>query len=233
MHEHAHALGRGGLGAVFGSKKLKVVSATSPGPLEAGGSGAIRREPSRGDQAGRTEAPSTRNYHLYGTPVMVALINEAGAFPTDFFATGTAPHRATLEVERWREWCTVESDACPPCPLRCRKRLIVTEGPEAGREIHGPEYETLYAFGGSCLVEQALDVAKLNERCNLLGIDTMSTGNLVAVAIKARQAGHLADGPGPATSKASAACSTRSPRARLSWAIRSPRGWIRPLRSLA
>ena len=45
------------------------------------------------------------------------------------------------------------------------------------------------------MVEHARDVARLNERCNLLGLDTISAGNLVAVAIKARQLGRLADGP--------------------------------------
>jgi aldehyde:ferredoxin oxidoreductase len=61
--------------------------------------------------------------------------------------------------------------------------------------MNAPEYETLYAFGGSCMVEHAVDVARLNEICNLLGLDTMSTGNLVAVAIKARELGRLPEGP--------------------------------------
>jgi aldehyde:ferredoxin oxidoreductase len=194
MHENAHTLGRGGLGAVFGSKKLKVFTVTSSGPLKA------ETEPRfvemrRHVASQAMEAPATRNYHLYGTPVMVALVNEAGAFPTDFFTKGAAPHRATLEVERWHEWCTVENLTCPPCLLQCRKVLTITEGPEAGRHIHGPEYETLFAFGGSCMVEHALDVAKLNERCNLLGLDTMSTANLVGAAIKATELGRLSDGP--------------------------------------
>jgi aldehyde:ferredoxin oxidoreductase len=73
--------------------------------------------------------------------------------------------------------------------------LTITQGPEAGRHIHGPEYETIFAFGGSCMVEHALDVAKLNERCNLLGLDTMSTANLVSAAIKATELGRLSDGP--------------------------------------
>ena len=194
MHERAHTLGRGGLGAVFGSKKLKCLSVTSSGPLKLEPQEQFAER--RREVAKRaSEAPSTRNYLLYGTPVMVGLVNEAGAFPTDFFAKGAAPHRSTLEVEHWNEWCTVETDSCPPCQLRCRKRLTLTMGPEAGREIHGPEYETLYAFGGSCMVEHALDVAKLNERCNLLGLDTMSTANLAAVAIKARERGHLSEGP--------------------------------------
>jgi aldehyde:ferredoxin oxidoreductase len=194
MHERAHCLGRGGIGAVLGSKRVKAISVTSSGPLKS--------EPQQQFAECRRkvvddakDSPATRNYHLYGTPVMVGLVNAAGAFPTDFFEGGEAPHRATLEVERWTEWCRIESDSCPPCQLRCRKRLIVTEGPDAGREIHAAEYETLYAFGGSCMVERAFDVARLNERCNLLGMDTMSAGNLAAIAIKAREAGHLTEGP--------------------------------------
>ena len=195
MHEQAHSLGRGGLGAVFGSKMLKAVSVTSPGPVknEAQEQFAVtRREVSKlagglPDCRPPTTASAPRSWW--------ASLNEAGAFPTDFFTKGAAPHRATLEAEHWPEWATIENDTCPPCPLRCRKRLTLTEGPEAGREIHGPEYETLYAFGGSCMVEHARDVAKLNERCNMLGIDTMSGGNLVAAAIKAEQLGLLEDGP--------------------------------------
>jgi len=196
MHDEAHTLGRGGLGAVFGSKKLKAVSATSPGGLK----------PQTQEQFVQTrrdvsklalDSPTATAYHNYGTPVMVSLLNAAGTFPTDFFTKGSAPHRATLEAEHWPEWAVVEHDTCPPCPLRCRKRLTFKNGPEAGRELHGPEYETLYAFGGSCMVEHARDVAKLSERCNRLGIDTISGANLVAVAIKAKQLGLLADAPDP------------------------------------
>lgn len=201
MHEQAHSLGRGGLGAVFGSKRLKALTVTSAGSLRSKAQDEFaEHRRSVGNYA--KESPATHNYILYGTPVMVRVLNDAGAFPTDFFAGGEAPHRATLEAEHWPEWARIESDSCPPCQLRCRKRLIVTEGPRAGLEIHGAEYETLYAFGGSCMVEHALDVARLNERCNLLGMDSISAGNLAGIGIKARQAGHLPDGPEPGDTEA-------------------------------
>ena len=194
MHEKAHTLGRGGLGAVFGSKLLKAVSATSPG--------ATRPESQEQFVTTRKElaalavdSPTATTYHKFGTPVMVALLNEAGTFPTDFFLKGVAPHRRTLEVEHWLEWSTKESDTCSPCPLRCRHRYTLTQGPETGREYHQPEYETIYTFGGSCMVEDVRDVMKLNEICNRLGIDTISGGNLVAAAIKAKQLGLLEDAP--------------------------------------
>ena len=120
--------------------------------------------------------------------MMVALLNEAGGFPAGYWTEGTVAHRATLEAEHYPEWATVETGTCPPCPMRCRRHLTITEGPEAGREIHGPEYETLYSFGGLCMVEHARDVLLLHEECNRLGIDTISAGNLVALAIEAGSA---------------------------------------------
>jgi aldehyde:ferredoxin oxidoreductase len=201
MHERAHSLGRGGLGAVFGSKKLKALSVTSPGPLKAIAQEQFA-EQRRAIGNYAKESPATQNYIRYGTPVMVKVVNDAGAFPTDFYEKGEAPHRATLEADRWPEWARIESEGCPPCPLRCRKRLIVTEGPHNGLEIHQAEYETLYTFGGSCMVEHALDVARLNERCNLMGVDSISAGNLAGIAIKAGQAGHLAKAPQPGDTEA-------------------------------
>ena len=196
MHEQAHTLGRGGMGAVLGSKKVKAVSVTSPGALKLEAQEqfvATRREVSKL----ASESPAAANYRRFGTPMVVAVMNEAKGFPTDFFTKSVAPHRATLESEHWPEWAKVESDTCPPCPLRCRKRLTLLDGPEAGREMHGPEYETLYVFGGSCMVEHARDVARLNERCNILGMDTISAGNLVALAMKGKQLGLVDDGPAP------------------------------------
>ena len=196
MHEQAHTLGRGGMGAVLGSKRVKAITVTSPGPLKLETQEqfvATRRDVSKL----ASESPASANYRRFGTPLMVAVMNEAKGFPTDFFTRSVATHRATLEAEFWPDWAKVDSDTCPPCPMRCRKRLTLLEGPEAGREMHGPEYETLYVFGGSCMVEHASDVARLNEVCNTLGIDTISSGNLVALAMKGTQLGLVAGGPAP------------------------------------
>jgi aldehyde:ferredoxin oxidoreductase len=194
MHEEAHALGRGGLGAVLGSKKVKAISITSKGPVkgEAGETFAAARLAITKVAA---DSPVANNYRRLGTPMMVAVLNEAGAFPADFWSKGRVAHRGTLEAEGWPAWAKVENDTCNPCPMRCRKKLTLLEGPEAGTTLHGPEYETLYVFGGSCMVAHARDVARLNERCNRLGLDTISSGNLLGFAIKARELGTVDGGP--------------------------------------
>ncbi len=192
--EGDHALGRGGMGAVFGSKRLKAVTVTSAGPVRAKGSEAF--DAVRKAVSGlATDSPTAGAYRRFGTPMMVAVLNEAGSFPTDYWSTGRAPHRAALEAENYPTWAKVETGTCPPCPVRCRRHLTVLEGPNAGREIHGPEYETLYSFGGLCQVQTAEEVVLLHEQCNRLGMDTMSAGNVVALAIKAGQNGTIATAP--------------------------------------
>jgi len=194
MHEEAHALGRCGLGAVFGSKKLKALSVSSPGP--------VRREASEAFAATRlavsrlaADSPVANKYKKFGTPMMVAIMNDAGAFPADAWTKGRVSHRGSLEAEGWPAWAKVDSDTCNPCPMRCRKRLTILEGEEAGTVMHGPEYETIYAFGGSCMVTQARDVMRLNERCNRLGMDTISAGNILSLAMKGKELGRIDEGP--------------------------------------
>lgn len=201
--EKDHALGRGGLGAVFGSKNVKAITVTSPGPL--------RAEPGEAFEAVRravsklaTESPAANAYRSFGTPMMVAVLNEAGAFPTGYWESGHAAHRSDLEAENFSTWAKVETGTCPPCPIRCRRHLTILEGPHAGREVHGPEYESLYSFGGLCMVKHAQDVLFLHEECNRLGMDTMSAGNLVSLAMKAAETGRLPDDDAPKPGDAAA-----------------------------
>jgi len=192
--EKHHSLGRGGLGAVFGSKRLKAVTVTSPGPerpQSLPAFDAVRRNVSK--QA--TDSPVATKYRGLGTPMMVAVLNEVGGFPAAYWSQGTVPFRSTLEAENFPEWATVATDTCPPCPMRCRRRITITEGSESGRVVHGPEYETLYSFGGLCEIQHARDVLLLHELCNVLGMDTISAGNLVALAMEAGRAGTLAEAP--------------------------------------
>lgn len=202
MHDQAHTLGRCGLGAVFGSKKLKALTVTSPGlPRHEAGEAFVRMRREVAELAAKS--PIGAASRTYGTAATTALTNRLGGFPADFFTKGTVPHHEALEAESWAEWATREHLPCPPCPLRCRKRLSLTEGPESGRLIHGPEYETINSFGGSCMVQHARDVAMLNEHCNRLGLDTISSGNLVAAAIKARELSLAKNGPAAGAAPAS------------------------------
>jgi aldehyde:ferredoxin oxidoreductase len=67
---------------------------------------------------------------------------------------------------------------CLGCPVRCSNINRLKKG-RAGIEIDGPEYETIYAFGGLCMIPTIEDIIRINDLCDRLGMDTISTGNIV------------------------------------------------------
>lgn len=126
-------------------------SPASDKDLDIASHGALTYPPLRGEFAANrgkvfklaTEAPVAASYRRLGTPMMVSMFNEAGVFPGGFPTKGNVEHRRELEAENWGDWAKIETDTCPPCPMRCRKRLVIRTGPDAGRELHAPEYETV------------------------------------------------------------------------------------------
>ena len=67
----------------------------------------------------------------------------------------------------------------------------VKEGPHKGMTLEGPEYETIYAFGGLCLIKSIEDILYLNDICDRLGMDTITAGNLAGFAIEASKRGKI------------------------------------------
>jgi aldehyde:ferredoxin oxidoreductase len=75
--------------------------------------------------------------------------------------------------------------------MACGRLSTVKSGRHAGLQVEGPEYETIYTFGGLCMVDNIEDIAYLNDLCDRLGIDTISAGNLVALTIEAALQGKI------------------------------------------
>ena len=186
-----HHAGRTGVGAVMGSKKVKAVVFR----------GNSRRQPAAPDLLashwrGITEISKTHAgvaaYRKYGTPMMVRLTNQARAFPTRYWSRGSRDDwEREISADALLEKCRVKSIACPRCVMACCKHTEVLSGRHAGLVIKGPEYETIYAFGGLCMVKHIEDIIFLNHLCGRLGIDTITAGNLVAFAMLASERGVL------------------------------------------
>jgi len=75
--------------------------------------------------------------------------------------------------------------------MACGKISEIKEGRHQGLRIRGPEYETLYAFGGLCMVTSIEEIIYLNDLCDRLGMDTITAGNLAAFAIEAAKRGKI------------------------------------------
>ena len=183
-NDYWRSAGRTGAGAVLGSKKIKGVVFH----------GNQRRSVARTDlldklwketgSKAKTDA-GVMAYKKLGTPMMVAVLNKVGAFPTRYWSSGTFDRWRSISAEALLEQCKVRPRACPKCFMACGKLTEVIDGRHKGLRIEGPEYETIYAFGGLCMIDDIREIAYLNDLCDRLGVDTMTAGNLAAFTIEA------------------------------------------------
>ncbi|MFH1321402.1 MAG: aldehyde ferredoxin oxidoreductase family protein [Bacteroidota bacterium] len=186
MNEKNHAAGRAGVGAVMGSKKLKAV-------VVHGSKKTLVANKEATDTAineWRTyigEAPLTKDtLKEYGTPVLVDIINSLGAFPTRNFQEGVFVDAESISAVTFKELYFVKRQPCHGCPIGCAR---LTHTPT--REGKGPEYETIWAFGALCGINDLEKIIHANYNCNELGIDTISTGNTIACAMELSEKGLL------------------------------------------
>ncbi len=176
--------GRTGVGAVLGSKKVKGIVFH----------GTARKSPANPERLDRVwhsllklakGNPLVTAYQTMGTPMLVGMMNVIGGFPTKYWSQGSLPGWEKISAEGIQAYCTTKSHACPYCFMACGKLTTIKEGPHKGLTILGPEYETIYAFGGLCMIDDIGEIIYLNDLCDRLGIDTVTAGNLAAFTIEA------------------------------------------------
>ena len=188
--EGHRAFGRGGLGAVLGSKNLKGIAVRGTGdPPQPANPHAFKREvklvlevlrrnPVTGDSLGR-----------YGTPMLVTPVNKAGIFPLKNFQEGFSEEAEKLSGEELMRAFEVRRYACYGCPIGCGR---LTRLPD-GRFTGGPEYESIWALGPNCGLFDLKAIAHLNDLCNRYGLDTISMGGTLAFALEAFERGLITE----------------------------------------
>jgi aldehyde:ferredoxin oxidoreductase len=187
---HRH-FGRMGSGAVMGSKKLKAIAVVGTGDVEVSDPEGLKNYVRTLNRRIK-ENPSTGVvYPQSGTPSFVKAGNELGVFPSHYWHRGQAKHKERLTFDYMREKTLVKQARCFGCTIGCAHVNRIQDGPYAGIEIDGPEYETIYAFGGLCDVGDIREVIKLNDVCDRFGIDTISTGNVLGLLMDATEQGRL------------------------------------------
>jgi len=175
--------GRTGMGAVMGSKKLKAIVFHGDKQPEIADSQLLEDLVEEILQKGKVD-PVARRYKELGTPMLVTITNQARAFPTEYWSMGTIEGWEKISGETMITRFRVKPKACPRCFLACGKLTLITEGRHKGLTIEGPEYETIYSFGGLCKILDLGEIAYLNNLCDRLGVDTITTGNLIALCME-------------------------------------------------
>ena len=184
--------GRGGLGAVMGSKGLKFIIVDDADAEDVAIADSETFERGRKKMAeALTEHAITKPkgaLNSYGTAVLVNIINEAGALPTRNFRTGRFEGAAKIageaifEGNKERTGAELYNHACSPgCIIRCSNTWHRADGSEHTSCL---EYESAWALGANCGIDDLDQVAELNQLCNEYGLDTIEVGGTLAVAME-------------------------------------------------
>jgi len=188
--DRTHIAGRGGVGAVMGSKNLKALVAHGRNSIEA-------TDPDRFKELATAfrkkvlENPGAKMRHDLGTVMWVRLANEAGFLPTRNFQSGVFEGADSISGERMRDEFVIAHTACYACGIACGKTTRFEKGKHAPLEVDGPEYETTALLGSNCGIDDLGAIAKSSQLCDDLGLDTISAGGSIAFAIEASEKGIL------------------------------------------
>lgn len=193
INENDRASGRGGTGAVGGSKKLKAIVVKAPRKYtEAQDTEAFKKAHEQAlatimDEKNIT-APKKGGLSLYGTNVLMNITASIGALPTRNSQTTSFAQAEEVSGEKIRETILVAEPTCHACPVACKKEVEVTYNGEKIR-TESYEYETAWAFGPHSGNADRESIAYMIYQCNKYGMDTIEMGNCLATYMEVSQKG--------------------------------------------
>jgi aldehyde:ferredoxin oxidoreductase len=178
------AYGRGGAGAVMGSKNLKAVVLIGKQKLKIANEDTFKEINNR-CRANIKKHPMVGKEGIFpkiGTMMTVALTQATGTLPTRNWQENTFDHAAQIDGHAFEKYI-VRPRACFACPIGCSRDSKVKQ---KGAEIitEGPEYETMYAFGPHCEIKDPAVIIAADKLCDDYGMDTISCGSVIGFAME-------------------------------------------------
>ncbi len=186
MNDRQRSLARGGPGAVMGSKNLKAIVVAGDQKNSAADRELFRFMLYETGKLLKASPLTSQALPEFGTSVVMNVVNEIGALPTRNFQASQFEGVENISGERLTETLLVHKQACWACPIACT-RVTRTEKAEG----EGPEYETTWAFGAQCGIDQLEAITEANYLCNDLGLDTISTGSTIGCAMEMAERGMI------------------------------------------
>jgi len=192
VNNRGRSIGRGGLGAVMGAKKLKAVVVAGHGAQRPAVADAERLEfiVYEAEKVLKANPITSQALPEFGTSVLVNVLNQAGAFPTRNFRESQFEQADRISGEMLKRDHVQKRAACRGCVIGCARRT--TAGGQSGE---GPEYESIWALGGDCGVGDLTAIVQANYACNRAGMDTITMGSTIACAMELTEEGLLPGGP--------------------------------------
>ena len=194
LNDKYRAAGRSGVGAVMGSKNLKAIVVRGTGKLSPAREEETKKVLKNVRKKIRENEVTSKGLPTYGTSILVNLINQSGIYPTNNFQESYFETADKTSGETLAEKYLVKNMACFGCPITCGRYSKADDV-----EGEGPEYETIWAYGASCGVDDLPAIIKANKLCNEYGLDTISAGATIACAMELYEKGIIGseeiDGP--------------------------------------
>ncbi len=186
--EYNRQAGRGGAGAVMGSKNLKAIALRGSKPVAV-------NDPTRFMNACKKafieleESPDVDAFRVAGTASSVEYANETGLLPHKNYQNGTFSNASKLGDKGQSKHLWLGSSACMGCPIRCSKIGAVRTGKYKGIVTDIIEYESAALIGSNLDISDIKAVAHLVKLCDLYGMDSMSAGSVIGFAMEACEKG--------------------------------------------
>ena len=184
MNDAERSLARGGPGAVMGSKQLKAIVVEGKGRNTPVDRDLFRFVLYEATKLLKANPITSQALPEFGTAVIMNVINAFGVLPTRNFQQGQFEGAERISGEYIADTILEGNQACWACPIACTRLTRTRRG-----HGEGPEYETTWAFGAQCGIDNIEIIAEANYMCNDLGLDTISVGNAIGCAMEMSERG--------------------------------------------
>lgn len=178
------AAGRTGVGAVFGWKNLKAIAATGTHEIRIAHPEKNEKWNQKWFQYLRKHPLTGNQLPRMGTAGLVSAMQMRGMLATKNYSAGRYDQFELVNGETLAEEQNIVNKGCLTCPIKCARTVDVK-----GREVKGPELETLVLLGGGICNDNLGDILRWNNELDELGLDTISCASTIAYAMEANEKG--------------------------------------------
>lgn len=192
INDKHRAAGRSGVGVVMASKNLKAIAVRGTGGVKVADAKQYRNVALKTYSILKKNPVTSEGLPKLGTAILVNIINQSGALPTENFNTAVFEHADDISGETLAEKYLKRNKSCLGCIISCGRVTQVVDPRYAGNG-EGPEYEPIWALGADCRVSDLAAISKVNYICNEYGMDPISLGGTIACAMELFDKGYITE----------------------------------------
>jgi len=190
INDKHRAAGRSGVGAVMGSKNLKAIAMRGTGGIKVADNDGFREASLDCLEKIKSSPVTGQGLPALGTPMLVGVINAHGIFPTKNFQLSVFEGANKISGETLADKILIRNRSCFGCPIGCGRVTEITDPTFKGKG-EGAEYETIWALGADCGVDDLGAITKANYICSEMGMDPIGLGGTIACAMELSEKGYL------------------------------------------